>query len=156
MKRRGIILILIVVTTMLWLIQLSAAIAAPTLQGQDLAVITEPANNASIASTISMAGMSVYSASKHAVVGMTKAAALELGPQNIRVNAVSPAAVRTEMYDRFTGGDKSVQDQMGAMHPIGRSALPEEIASVVTFLCSDAASFVTGSNYMVDGGFTAQ
>ena len=113
-------------------------------------------NNASIASTISMPGMSVYGASKHAVVGLTKAAALELAPQNLRVNAISPAAVRTEMYDRFTRGDQTTEDQMAAMHPIGRAASPQEIASVVTFLCSDAASFVTGANYMVDGGFTTQ
>ncbi len=113
-------------------------------------------NTSSIASTISMPGMGVYSASKHAVIGLTKAAALEMASSKIRINAVSPAAVRTEMYDRFTGGDKATQDQLGAMHPIGRSATSEEIASVVTFLCSDAASFVTGANYMIDGGFTVQ
>ena len=113
-------------------------------------------NNASIASTIAMPGMSVYAASKAAVAAATRTAALEVAPQGIRVNAVSPAAIRTDMYDRFTGGDKATQDHFVSLHPIGRLGTPEEIASVVTFLCSDDASFITGVNYMIDGGFTAQ
>lgn len=113
-------------------------------------------NNGSIASMIGMAGMSVYCASKHAVVGLSKAAALEFSSQGVRVNVVSPAAIKTEMYERFTGGDSSIQEQFASMHPIGRIGEPKEIGRVVTFLCSPEASFVTGINVPVDGGFTAQ
>lgn len=111
-------------------------------------------NNASIAGVIGMAGGSPYIASKHAVLGMTKCAALECAKENIRVNAVSPAAIETEMYDRFTGNDSDTKKQLAALHPMGRVGKPEEIASSVLFLCSPAASFITGANLMVDGGYS--
>ena len=113
-------------------------------------------NNASIASVVSMAGMNVYAASKHAVVGLTRSVALEVSTQGMRVNAVSPAAIETDMYSRFTGGDQETQAQLAAMHPIGRAGTAKEIADLVIFLCSPRASFLTGANYMADGGFTAQ
>lgn len=113
-------------------------------------------NNASVAGVIGMAGGSPYIASKHAVLGMTKCAALECAKENIRVNAVSPAAIETEMYERFTGNDDQTKQHLAAMHPVGRIGKPDEVASAVVFLCSPGASFITGANLMADGGFTVQ
>jgi len=116
-------------------------------------------NNASIAGMIGMGGMSTYIASKHAVVGLTRAAAVEYAPQGVRVNAVSPGLINTAMAERFVGEPEAHSEtraQFEAMHPIGRGGEPEEVASAVLYLCSDAASFITGANLPVDGGFTAQ
>lgn len=110
-------------------------------------------NNASIAGSIGMPGMSVYIASKHAVLGLTKTAALEVAKNNIRVNAVSPAAIETEMYDRFATSDDA-RNYMASLHPIGRVGKAEEIAKAVVFLASSDASFITGLDLKVDGGFT--
>ncbi|MBX7219063.1 MAG: SDR family oxidoreductase [Blastocatellia bacterium] len=111
-------------------------------------------NNSSIAGLIgAFPGVGIYVASKHAVSGMTKTAALEFSKQGVRVNAVCPAAIETDMLNRFAGEDKS---PMAALHPIGRIGKAEEIAQTVLFLCSDGASFITGQNIAVDGGFTAQ
>jgi NAD(P)-dependent dehydrogenase (short-subunit alcohol dehydrogenase family) len=105
-----------------------------------------------------MGGMGVYSASKHAVLGLTKTAALEVSAKGIRVNAISPAAIETEMYDRFVevAGGKEAEKQFAAAHPIGRVGKPSEIARPILFLLSDQASFITGSDLRVDGAFTAQ
>ncbi|MGH7133282.1 MAG: glucose 1-dehydrogenase [Phycisphaerales bacterium] len=112
-------------------------------------------NNASIAGTIGMPGAGIYIASKHAVLGLTKTAAVEVAKQGIRVNAVSPAAIETDMLDRFTGGrNPEVVTAFAAMHPIGRIGKPSEIAHPVLFLLSDDASFITGHDLKVDGGFT--
>ena len=113
-------------------------------------------NTASIASVIGMPGGSPYFSSKHAVAGLTKVASLEVAKQGIRVNSVSPAAVQTDMWTRFTSDNKETQSYMQSLHPIGRIGTPEEVAKVVVFLCSDQASFITGANLMVDGGFTVQ
>ena len=113
-------------------------------------------NNSSIAGSIGMAGAGVYIASKHAVLGLTKTAALEVAKEKIRVNAISPGAIETDMYSRFTNNDKQMVDLMISLHPIGRTAKPEEVASTVLFLCSKKASFITGADLKVDGGFTAQ
>lgn len=113
-------------------------------------------NNASVAGTIGMPTGSVYIASKHAVIGLTKSAALEVARENIRINAVSPGAIQTDMWERFTGADAAKQDYMIGLHPIGRAGKPLEIAQAVAFLCSEEASFITGTNLCVDGGFTAQ
>ena len=113
-------------------------------------------NTSSIAGHIGMAGASIYIASKHAVEGLTKTAALEYARQGIRVNAVAPAAIETDMIDRFVGKESDQRDYFAALHPIGRMGKAEEIAGTVLFLCSDAASFITGESVKVDGGFTAQ
>lgn len=113
-------------------------------------------NNASVAGMIGMPGGSVYFGSKHAVIGMTKCAALEVAQQGIRINSVSPAGVETSMYQRFVGDNDEAKQQFAAMHPVGRIGQPVEIASAVVFLCSPAASFITGTNLAVDGGFTAR
>lgn len=114
-------------------------------------------NVTSVASVIGMPSAGIYIASKHAVTGLTKSAALEVAKQNIRINAVAPAAIETPMLDRFTGNrSPDAVNWLTGLHPIGRLGKTDEIASPVMFLFSNAASFITGSNMMVDGGFTAQ
>jgi len=114
-------------------------------------------NNASILGLIGLPGSSLYIASKHAVIGLTRAAALENARQGIRVNAVAPGAVQTDMIDTLTqGGNPAIVDGVVRMHPIGRMGRPREIADAVVWLASDQASFVTGAVLPVDGGFTAQ
>jgi len=113
-------------------------------------------NNASVAGVIGFPGAAIYTASKHAVIGLTKAAALEYGKAGIRVNALSPAAIVTDMYERFTGGSDDFKKQLAAMHPIGRVGRPEEMAEGVVWLASSASSFYTGQSLTMDGGFTAQ
>jgi NAD(P)-dependent dehydrogenase (short-subunit alcohol dehydrogenase family) len=113
-------------------------------------------NCSSVAGVIGFPGIGIYSASKHAVVGLTKAAALEFSAQNIRVNAVNPAVIDTEMLDRLADGMNVKKDDLTPFHPIGRLGRVEEVAEAVLWLCSDKASFVTGHSMMVDGGFTAR
>ena len=114
-------------------------------------------NNASVGGLIGFPGVSVYVASKHAVLGLTKTAALEYARQGIRVNAVSPGGIETPMLYRFTGGAGSeFFNQLSGLHPIGRLGKPEEIAEAVLWLCSEKASFVTGVSLTADGGWTAQ
>jgi NAD(P)-dependent dehydrogenase (short-subunit alcohol dehydrogenase family) len=113
-------------------------------------------NNASIAGVIGFPGVPIYVASKHAVVGLTKALALEYGQSGIRINAVCPAAIDTEMFKRFTAGNDDLREQAKALHPLGRIGQPEEVAAAVIWLCSAHASFITGHALMVDGGFTTQ
>lgn len=114
-------------------------------------------NTSSIVGHIGMAGAAIYIASKHAVEGLTKTAALEYAQQGVRVNAVAPGAIATDMIDRFAGSDGSeMRDGLTQMHPLGRLGTSEEIADAVLFLASDAASFITGESLKVDGGFVAQ
>ena len=114
-------------------------------------------NSSSVGGLVGFPGVGVYVASKHAVIGLTKTAALEYATQGIRVNAVSPGGIETPMFERFTVGIGSdARDQMAAMHPIGRTGRPEEIAEAVLWLCSDKASFVTGHTLVADGGLTAR
>jgi NAD(P)-dependent dehydrogenase (short-subunit alcohol dehydrogenase family) len=113
-----------------------------------------------IVNTSSGAGVKVfgrgaaYAAAKHAVVGLTKDAALDYAASNIRINAICPGIIDTEMMDRFTGGTSEGRDRVIAQEPIGRMGRPEEIAATVVWLCSDAASFVTGHALVADGGQT--
>jgi len=113
-------------------------------------------NCSSVAGVIGFPGIGIYSASKHAVIGLTKAAALEYSAQGIRVNAVNPAVIDTEMVDRLADGMNVKKDDLTTFHPIGRLGRVEEVAEAVLWLCSDKASFVTGHSMMVDGGFTAR
>lgn len=113
-------------------------------------------NTSSVAGHVGMSQVSIYVASKHAVEGLTKAVALEFAKQNIRINAVAPAAIETEMVDRFVGKESEAREYLKSMHPIGRMGTSQEIAEAVVFLCSDQAAFITGESLKLDGGFTAQ
>ena len=90
---------------------------------------------------------------RHAVEGLTKSVALEFAKQNIRINAVAPGVIATEMFDRFAGDE--LRDQITAITPVGRIGASEEIAAAVLYLASDAAKFTTGASLVVDGGFIA-
>jgi NAD(P)-dependent dehydrogenase (short-subunit alcohol dehydrogenase family) len=113
-------------------------------------------NCASIAGLVGYVGLPAYVASKHGVIGLTKTAALENAKLGIRVNAVCPGAIKTPMIDRLTNNKKEVEAQYAAQEPIGRLGNPNEVANAVIWLCSEAASFVTGHAMAVDGGWTAQ
>jgi len=112
-------------------------------------------NNSSVAGLIGFAMGAVYIASKHAVNGLTKSVALEYAKQNVRVNAVAPGAIETRMYYDFAKAPE-VKQALEAAIPIGRVGQPEEIASIVVWLCSEGAAFTTGQIFPVDGGYTAQ
>lgn len=113
-------------------------------------------NTASIAGLVGFAGIPAYTASKFGVNGLTKQIALDYAKENIRVNSVCPGVIHTPMIDRFTGGDPDALKAMEATEPVGRLGKPSEVAEAVVWLCSDAASFVTGINMPVDGGYVAQ
>lgn len=100
-------------------------------------------------------GQAVYAASKHALAGLTKSAALEYAKEGIRVNALCPGAVRTPMLARALRHEPSMERKLRAAHPMGRFAEAGEIADAALWLCSAQASFVTGHELSVDGGFTA-
>jgi NAD(P)-dependent dehydrogenase (short-subunit alcohol dehydrogenase family) len=111
-------------------------------------------NNASIAGMIAEPGISAYVAAKHAVIGLTKAAAIEYASQGIRINAVAPGLVETGMT-RHWFEDENIRTKLLANTPLGRAARPEEIADMVLFLCSDSASFAIGQAFVLDGGYTS-
>ncbi|MGZ8557440.1 MAG: SDR family oxidoreductase [Chitinophagaceae bacterium] len=112
-------------------------------------------NCASVAGLIGFPGLPAYVTSKHGVVGLTKTAALENAKLGIRINAVCPGVIKTDMINRITGKDKEVEKQYTDMEPVGRMGNPEEVAEAVVWLCSDAASFITGHAMPVDGGWIA-
>ncbi|WP_250124913.1 SDR family oxidoreductase [Chroococcidiopsis sp. CCMEE 29] len=113
-------------------------------------------NTASANGVIALPGVPLYTASKHAVVGLTKAAALQYAKAGIRINVVAPAAIETDMFEAATGGQDEAKAYITGLHPIGRIGTPLEVANAVLFLSSDLASFVTGETLMVDGGLVAQ
>jgi NAD(P)-dependent dehydrogenase (short-subunit alcohol dehydrogenase family) len=109
-------------------------------------------------STLGLGGtksMPAYVASKHGVAGLTRAAAMEYAQWGIRVNAVCPGFIRTPMVDLLIKEDPQIEPQLTARYPLGRIGNPEEVAEAVVWLCSDAASFVTGHTLVIDGGRTA-
>jgi NAD(P)-dependent dehydrogenase (short-subunit alcohol dehydrogenase family) len=112
-------------------------------------------NTSSVGGLLASPTAGPYVASKHAVLGLTKTAAIECGRYGIRVNAVSPGAVRTEMLLGVFGTQDAL-DEMSAAHPIGRIGRPEEIADAVAWLFSDRSSYYTGQSLTLDGGLTAQ
>jgi NAD(P)-dependent dehydrogenase (short-subunit alcohol dehydrogenase family) len=112
-------------------------------------------NVASAAGLMGFSNLPAYVASKHGVVGLTKAVALEYARQGVRINAVCPGNVHTPMLEGFVGGDQAALQGMGKVTPIGRLGTPAEIAEAIVWLCSDAASFVTGHAMAVDGGVLA-
>jgi len=113
-------------------------------------------NTASGAGLVGVPRMPAYVASKHGVVGLTRTAALEYAKSGIRVNAVCPGVIDTPMVARATQQRPGMMERMAAAEPVGRMGKPEEIAEAVVWLCSDAASFVTGHAMSVDGGAVAQ
>lgn len=113
-------------------------------------------NLSSMGGKVGIAGASVYVASKHAVEGLTKSAALEGAAAGVRVNAVAPGPVATDMLERFTGGSAQTKAGFVATVPANRSATPEEIAETILFVASDKARYLTGQSISVDGGYTAQ
>ncbi|QLC74596.1 SDR family oxidoreductase [Pseudomonas sp. LPB0260] len=112
-------------------------------------------NTASVAGLGAAPKMSIYSASKHAVIGLSKSAAIEYARKNIRVNAVCPAVIDTDMFRRAYEADPKKGEFAAAMHPVGRIGRVEEVACAVLYLCSDHAAFTTGQALAVDGGATA-
>lgn len=117
-------------------------------------------NLASVAGLIGFPGLAPYVASKHAVNGLTKNAALEYGKAGIRVNSVCPGGIDTRMLESLaeqsSGGTVGMHEMMDPLHPIGRIGHPAEVANLIAWLLSDHASFVTGTNVPVDGGYVAQ
>lgn len=126
--------------------------ALPELEKTKGAIV----NFGSISSRVAQTGRWVYPVSKAAILQLTRNQAMDLAPMGIRVNAVSPGWTWSNIMDQLTGGDRAKTDAVAApFHLLGRVANPEEIASAVLFLCSDEASFITGTDICVDGGYTA-
>ena len=112
-------------------------------------------NTSSVAGLVASSGTSAYTASKHGVAGLTKSAAIDYARQGIRVNAVAPGVIMTPMMDLIMESNNTPQDELHNDQPIGRMGKPEEIAEVVVWLCTDAASYVTGHVFPIDGGYMA-
>lgn len=132
---------------------MKAEIAAMLRNGFDGGVIV---NMSSIAGVVGVPGAPIYTASKHAVLGLTKATALEHARSGIRINAICPGAVETEVLVAYFEQNPVVKTGMAARHPLGRLASPEEVAAAVLWLSSAESSFMTGQALMLDGGYTIQ
>lgn len=113
-------------------------------------------NCASGAGLIGFPGQSAYVASKHGVIGLTRAAALEYGSHGIQINSICPGTARTGMVEDVVRETPELQQELERLHPIGRIAEPEEIAEAALWLCTERASFVLGTALSVDGGYVAQ
>jgi NAD(P)-dependent dehydrogenase (short-subunit alcohol dehydrogenase family) len=110
-------------------------------------------NNSSILGLVGFPGSSPYVTSKHGIIGLTRTAALDYASKNIRINAVSPGFIQTEIVDRLIQAGLT-QEKIESITPMGRIGRPEEVASAIVFLCSDAASYITGQSLVIDGGYT--
>ena len=131
---------------------MKAELGQMTVQGSGAIV-----NCSSIGGMVGSKGRSAYSASKHAIIGLTRSAALDFATQGIRINAVCPGIINTPMAVAVTkNNDPEIVKAMIAREPIGRFGEPEEIASAVVWLCTPAASFMVGHAMAVDGGVLAQ
>lgn len=126
---------------------------APTMIGQEAGSIV---NISSVAGLVGAPGSIGYGATKFAVTGMTKTAAVELARHNIRVNSIHPGMIDTEMMVEVTSGDQRRHERMAASLPIRRAAAADEIANLALYLASDESSYSTGSEFVADGGVTAQ
>ncbi len=113
-------------------------------------------NVSSLAGLLGFPGHSAYAASKHGVIGLTKSAALEYAQKGIRINAVCPAFTRTPMVDELEEARPDLKGKLSRAIPLNRLGTPEEIAAAILYLCSDAASFITGHALPLDGGAMAQ
>ena len=113
-------------------------------------------NNSSVAGVMGFPQMPIYIASKHAVLGLTKSAASEFAKSGIRINAIAPGGVETDMLMQTVGNDPQLLETFRSMHPIGRIGRPEEIANTIVWLLSDKASFVLGHTLLVDGGIVSR
>lgn len=135
-----------------WL-SMRAEIEQMTKQGHGAIV-----NMGSMSAVVGIPGLATYSGTKHAVLGLTRGAALDYAKHGIRINAVGPGTIDTPMIERFIelAGTDAVMEPIRAAHPIGRTGRPEEVAEAVLWLCSDASSFVLGQILMVDGGYSIQ
>lgn len=112
-------------------------------------------NSSSAAGLVGVPNLPAYVASKHGILGLTKTAALEYAQTGIRINAVCPGVIRTPGVERYTRGREDLEAQFTALEPVGRMGTPDEVAGAVVWLCSEAASFVTGHAMSVDGGVVA-
>jgi NAD(P)-dependent dehydrogenase (short-subunit alcohol dehydrogenase family) len=113
-------------------------------------------NMSSIAGVVGVSGAPIYTASKHAVVGLTKATALEFAKSGIRINAICPGAIETESLEGYFRENESIKKKFVGAHPIGRLGTPEEVASAVLWLCSEDSAFMVGNALLMDGGYTVQ
>ena len=113
-------------------------------------------NTSSIAGLVGFVGQPAYVASKHGVIGLTRATALEYAKEGIRVNAVCPGFIETPLMERIYAQPPDLRGTAAEMEPVGRAGTPEEVAEAVVWLCSDKASFVTGHPMAVDGGYVAK
>lgn len=130
------------------------ALAIPSRNGNRLIGRGSIINLGSANSVVAVPGQIPYTAAKHAVIGITKTAALELGPQGVRVNAVLPSWVKTPMTDRELAKALSLADFIKKMVPMGRIAQPEEVADAIMFLAGPGSSYMNGASLLIDGGVT--
>jgi NAD(P)-dependent dehydrogenase (short-subunit alcohol dehydrogenase family) len=111
-------------------------------------------NTSSTSGVTALPNMGIYAASKHGIIGLTRAAALEVGRSNIRVNAIAPGPVETILLEKMAAG-RVPMSTISAHNPMGRISQPKEIANAIVWLCSEQASYVNGHVLLADGGFTA-